>query len=57
MADIPVRKDEPKKQAFKTDENGNVCVTKENAAQLQVHFLAQIYKRLGYLIKMLEERK
>jgi hypothetical protein len=30
-------------------------VTNENAAVLAVHFLQQIYARLGYIIKLLEK--
>ena len=32
-------------------------VTLENAPKLTVHFLQQIYGRLGYMIKILEEIK
>jgi len=32
-------------------------VTPENAPKLTVHFLNQIYMRLGYMIKLLEEVK
>jgi hypothetical protein len=60
MSDIPVDKNGPvtgSKNPFEVDSNGNVIITKDNAAQIQVHFTVQIYKRLGYLIKMLEEKK
>lgn len=32
-------------------------VTVENAPKLTVHFLNQIYMRLGYIVKLLEEQK
>lgn len=34
-----------------------VEVTHDNADLLSVHFLSQIYSRLGYIVKLLEERK
>lgn len=34
-----------------------IKVTPENAAVLSVHFLSQIHGRLGYIIKLLEEKK
>lgn len=52
MADLPVengKKQEPKEQEIK--------VTNENAPVLMVHFLSKIYGRLGYIVKLLEEKK
>ena len=34
-----------------------VEVTHDNADLLSVHFLSQIYSRLGYMVKLLEEKK
>lgn len=34
-----------------------VQVTHENADLVMVHFLSQIHGRLGYIIKLLEEKK
>jgi hypothetical protein len=36
---------------------GKIEVTHENADLLAVHFLSQIFGRLGYIIKLLEEKK
>lgn len=36
---------------------GHVTITHENADILTVHFLSQIFGRLGYIIKLLEEKK
>ena len=36
---------------------GKIEVTHENADLLTVHFLAQIFGRLGYIVKLLEEEK
>lgn len=57
--DIPVntQKDEPeiKKDMFLL-QDGKFTVTQENAGMLTVHFLSQIYARLGYLIKLIEKK-
>jgi hypothetical protein len=42
-------------QPKKVDQQYQVKVTNENAAVLSVHFLQQIYARLGYIIKLLEK--
>lgn len=42
-------------QPTKVDQQYQVKVTNENAAVLAVHFLQQIYARLGYIIKLLEK--
>lgn len=49
MADIPVEDGKNKEQ--------QIQVTSENAAVLTVHFLSKIYSRLGYIVKLLEEKK
>lgn len=36
---------------------GQVEVTHDNAPKLTVHFLSMIHGRLGYMIKLLEEKK
>lgn len=67
MADLPLNKkskkvnishtsDKPEVPA--TQQNPNkVEVTHENADLIAVHFLSQIFGRLGYIIKLLEEKK
>lgn len=40
----------------KDNKSHRIEVTNENAPKLTVHFLQQIYGRLGYIIKLLEER-
>ena len=52
----------PKNPVIKADEakklqNKEIKVTQENALPLAVHFLSKIYARLGYIIKLLEEKK
>lgn len=44
-------------QPEKVEQTKQIPVTQENAPILQVHFLQQIYARLGYIIKILEEKK
>lgn len=43
-------------QPKKVDQQYQVKVTSENAPVLSVHFLQQIYARLGYIIKLLEKQ-
>ena len=57
MADIPPEREVANlKQPSQTKEN-RITVTPENASVLTVHYLSQIYSRLGYIVKMLEEKK
>ena len=59
MADLPLSEqtDKPLKKQFEKDPiTGQIKVTEENAGPLTVHFLSQIYARLGYLIKIIEEK-
>lgn len=51
MADLPPSPKEAKPLPE------SIQVTHENADVLTVHFLSKIYARLGYLIKLLEEKK
>lgn len=51
MADMPLKK------AKDVPAENKVEVTHENADILTVHFLSQIYARLGYMVKLLEEKK
>lgn len=44
-------------QPQKVEYPQQIKVTNENAAVVSVHFLQQIYARLGYMIKLLEEKK
>lgn len=55
MADLPVEKPNTPPLVEKTKEN-QIKVTPENAPLLAVHYLAQIYGRLGYIVKLLEEK-
>lgn len=48
MADIPPE------QANDAPKEKRIIVTAENAAVMTVHYLAQIYGRLGYIVKLLE---
>ena len=48
MADIPLEKAKEEKQELK--------ITTENAGQVTAFYTIQIYKRLGYLIKLLESK-
>jgi hypothetical protein len=55
-------KKKPKNPALNSDDakkfqNKEIKVTQENALPLAVHFLSKIYGRLGYIIKILEEKK
>lgn len=54
MADLPLKKD---KKANDEPIQNKIEVTDENAAKLTVHFLSQIYARLGYIVKLLEDKK
>lgn len=56
MADLPLDK-RAKLPTVEKPKDQQVKVTSENAAVLTVHFLAQIHGRLGYIIKLLEEKK
>lgn len=52
MADLPVEKPKSPPAADR-----QIQVTAENSPLLTVHYLAQIYGRLGYIVKLLEEKK
>jgi hypothetical protein len=55
MTDKPAKK--PTLPAeVKADQPNKIEVTHENADLLTVHFLSQIYGRLGYIVKLLEEK-
>ena len=65
MSDLPL--DRKSKKATEPAEStvaqpqspppGQVTITHENSDILAVHFLSQIFGRLGYIIKLLEEKK
>lgn len=59
MADLPLDKKSKKATETPTAQAvpGKIEVTHENADLLMVHFLSQIHGRLGYMIKLLEEKK
>lgn len=48
MSDIPLEKGPQKDQEIR--------ITVENAPQITAFYAVQIYKRLGYLIKLLEQK-
>lgn len=52
MADMPVEK--PNTPPLLEKKDNQIRVTMENAPLLTVHYLAQIYGRLGYIVKLLE---
>ena len=54
MPDIPLK--ETKKAIEEQTPGNKIEVTHENADLLMVHFLSQIYSRLGYMIKLLEDK-
>lgn len=56
MADLPIEKSKRTTKEVVVKDS-QIEVTDENAAKLAVHFLAQIYARLGYIVKLLEEKK
>jgi hypothetical protein len=66
MSDLPLEKKPKKVNDVPTPKSGvpaenlqenRVEVTHENSDILTVHFLSQIYARLGYMIKLLEEKR
>jgi hypothetical protein len=58
MADLPLGHEKANSTAdLKTVQVNKIEVTPENASVLTVHFLSQIYGRLGYIVKLLEEKK
>lgn len=54
MADLPLDRKTKKATVVPSDK---IEVTHENADLIAVHFLSQIYARLGYVIKLLEGKK
>lgn len=50
MADIP------SEQTNEAPKETIIKVTPENAPALTVHYLVQIYGRLGYIVKLLEKQ-
>lgn len=56
MADLPSEKTNSTAEV-KAVQTNKVEVTHDNADILTVHFLSQIYARLGYMVKLLEEKK
>jgi len=63
MTDLPINKKLKKENPVVTSPvdgqhaTSKVEVTHENADILMVHFLSQMFGRLGYIIKLLEEKK
>jgi hypothetical protein len=68
MTDLPLNKKskkvnelqpsvKPEIPVTQTQNPTKVEVTHENADLITVHFLSQIFGRLGYIIKLLEEKK
>lgn len=56
MSDLPSERTNIPAEV-KAVQSNKIEVTPENAAVLTVHFLSQIYGRLGYIVKLLEEKK
>lgn len=58
MADLPADTAKRNKPLIeKPNKDSQIKVTPENAGMLTVHFLSQIHGRLGYIIRLLEEKK
>jgi len=57
MADLPLDSKKSKLPLAPQAKDQQITVTHENAGMLTVHFLSQIHGRLGYIIKLLEEKK
>lgn len=57
MADLSADTAKRSKPVIAQNKDAQIKVTPENAAMLTVHFLSQIHGRLGYVIKLLEEKK
>jgi hypothetical protein len=57
MADLSADVAKRKKPLVEAPKDSKITVTTENAGMLTVHFLSQIHGRLGYIIKLLEEKK
>ncbi len=55
MADLPLEK--ANRPLINENKDRQIQVTEANAPLLTVHYLAQIYGRLGYIVKLLEEKK
>ena len=56
--EVPASAVTPLAQTAEIQQNPNkVEVTHDNSDLLAVHFLAQIFHRLGYIVKLLEEKK
>lgn len=56
MADLPIAS-EAQELTKSPSKEQTIEVTEANAAKLAVHFLSQIHARLGYIVKLLEEKK
>jgi hypothetical protein len=60
MADLPLNRRAKKVNEASSEKSelpNKSEVTHENADILAVHYLSQIFGRLGYIIKLLEEKK
>lgn len=55
MSDLPLEGRKSSKVTPKPEQK--LEITKENAALVQAYYSVEIYKRLGYLIKVLEGKK
>lgn len=55
MADLPFEGRKTSKMTPKPEQK--LEITKENAALVQAYYSVEIFKRLGYLIKLIEGKK
>lgn len=53
MADLPL---EGRQSKVTPKKEKQLEITKDNAAVLTAYYLVEIYKRLGYLIKRIEDK-
>lgn len=57
MADLSADIAKRGKPLIEKSKDSQIKVTPDNASVLTVHFLSQIHGRLGYIVKLLEEKK
>lgn len=57
MSDLSADTAKRSEPLIKQNKDSQISVTPENAAVLTVHFLSQIHGRLGYIVKLLEDKK
>lgn len=55
MADLPLEGRKAPKVTSKPEQK--LEITKDNAALVQAYYSVEIYKRLGYMLKLLESKR